>query len=559
MLVKDLPYKRYEIETFKNAFEAFEKSANEAKTAKEFLAAREVFLTEAKHYQTMSALANCRFTLNTADEFYQAEMDYYDQNGPLFQEVFVKYGDVMLNTPFRSELKKQLNPILFKNYETSKKAYNPVAEKECQQENALCTEYSRFMSAMPVEWNGEKKPLAFVRGFLSDKDRGVRKQAAFAIGKALEANKETLDSIYDRLVKIRTEIARKLGYKNFTELGYYRMNRISYNRADVEKFRANVLSGLVPVVGELKKKLAKKLEISDFSFYDDGIYSEHGNPKPNGDVKQIFKAAQEMYDDMSPELGEFMKRMQQAEAFDVESRDNKWGGGYCTGFADYKQPFILANFNGSSDDIDVITHEFGHAFAADCSYKFGDFELDVGGMETAECHSMSMEFFAEKYMNKFFDNPAEYCKSHLLSSLSFIPYGVIVDEFQHIVYDNPDMTPEERDDAYLQLEKKYRPYLTFDGIPYLEKGTRWQYQMHIYESPFYYIDYCLAQTVALGFFIKMAENYDEALSKYLAFVKCGGTKLFPDLVKDAGIADPFGDGTLKTLAEKLMKIAEKYE
>ena len=162
-------------------------------------------------------------------------------------------------------------------------------------------------------------------------------------------------------------------------------------------------------------------------------------------------------------------------------------------------------------------------------------------------------------MYKFFDNPAEYCKSHLLSSLSFIPYGVIVDEFQHIVYDNPDMTPEERDDAYLQLEKKYRPYLTFDGIPYLEKGTRWQYQMHIYESPFYYIDYCLAQTVALGFFIKMAENYDEALSKYLAFVKCGGTKLFPDLVKDAGIADPFGDGTLKTLAEKLMKIAEKYE
>lgn len=559
MLVKDLPYKRYEIETYKKAFEEFSAAASLAKTADEFLSAREKFLTEVKHYSTMSALANCRFTLNTADEFYQKEMDYYDENGPLFQEVYVKYGDVMLTTPLRPELEKRLNPILFKNYETAKKAYNPIVEKECQKENALCTEYSRFMSGIAVEWKGEDKPLAFVRGFLSDSDRETRKQAAFAIGEALGKNKETLDAIYDKLVKVRTEIARKMGYKNFIELGYYRMNRISYDRNAVENFRKNVLTGLVPIVTELKQKLAKTLDISDFSFYDDAVYSKNGNPKPNGGKEEIFKNAQKMYDDMNPSLGEFMKRMQQAEAFDVESRANKWGGGYCTGFADYRQPFILANFNGTSDDIDVITHEFGHAFAADCSYKYGDFELDVGGMETAECHSMSMEFFAEKYMNLFFDKPDEYKKTHLLSSLSFIPYGVIVDEFQHIVYDNPDLTPDERDEAYLALEKKYRPYLTFDGIPYLEKGTRWQYQMHIYESPFYYIDYCLAQTVALGFFIKMNENYEDALKKYLAFVKCGGTKLFPELVKEAGIADPFGDGTLKILADKLLKIAEKYE
>ena len=292
-------------------------------------------------------------------------------------------------------------------------------------------------------------------------------------------------------------------------------------------------------------------------FYDDQIYAAGETPKPVVDAEEIFRRAVAMYDDMSETTGAFMRRMMEAEAFDYQSRDGKWGGGYCTCFPKYDQPFILANFNGGSGDVDVITHEFGHALASSCIGQYGDWELNVGSMETAECHSMSMEFFAWKYTEQFFgDMATAYRRKHLLDALSFIPYGVIVDEYQHIVYENPEMTPAERKAAYRTLEATYRPYLSFDGIPYLEEGTRWQYQMHIYESPFYYIDYCLAQTVAIHFLLLSQEDYQGAFDKYLHFVRQGGTKPFSALVKEAGIPSPFEDGALAEMSRRALDLLE---
>lgn len=558
MKVSQIQYERYDIEKFKDAVVQFKSAASLATSAEEVLAAREVYLEEYVKFSTAYALSYCRFTLNTKDEFYASEMEYYDNVGPLATEACAEYCKVMLDSPFRNELEKKINPLSFKNYENTVRSYNPSVESECQRENALVTEYSKLMSELKVEFEGETLPLSVVRGYLADESRETRREAAFAIGKALEASSEKIEGIYDSLVKVRTEIARKLGFKDFVELGYLRMNRVDYDRGMVENFRKNVLEDLVPVVSEMKGHIAAELGLDRINFYDDSVYIKGGNPKPIGSAQQIFESAIKMYDEMHPEIGAFMHEMIENEAFDVEARDGKWGGGYCTSFDLYKQPFILANFNGSADDIDTITHEFGHAFAAKKEFECGDLELGVGGMETAECHSMSMEFFAEKYMNYFFDNPEDYRKSHLLSSISFIPYGVIVDEFQHIVYENPQMTPAERNEAYKNLENKYRPYMTFDGIPYLENGTRWQFQMHIFETPFYYIDYCLAQTVALGFLVAMTDDYDGALDRYIKFVSAGGTKRFSCLVKEAGLPDPFGKGTLAKLCLKLKAILDKY-
>ena len=554
MKVSQIPYERYPIEALQEAFALFEKAATEAKTAEEVLNARAIFAEERKKFSTAASLANCRFTLNTRDAFYEAEMTYYDTVMPKAQEIEVRYGDLMLTTPHRAEMERHINPLCYRNYEIAKKAYSPIVEEDCREENAICTEYSKFMSDLTVELNGETMPLSFARGYLQDEDREVRKNAICAIGRALEGASQTLDDIFDRLVKVRTRIARKMGYENFVELGYYRMNRVDYNRQMVEAFRANVRADIVPVVVKIKEQIAADLGLDRIYFYDDAVYIKGGNPRPRGNAESIFQAAQEMYDQMDPDIGAFMREMLENEAFDVEAREGKWGGGYCTGFETYKQPFILANFNGTSADIDVITHEFGHALAAKMSFVFGDDELGIGGMETAECHSMSMEFLSEPYMDKFFDDPKGYCRQHLLSALSFIPYGVIVDEFQHIVYEKPDLTPEERKEVYLELEKTYRPYLSYEGIPYLELGTRWQYQMHIYESPFYYIDYCLAQTVSLGYLVMMQEDYGKALASYKALVRAGGTKPFSQLVKEAGVADPFGNGTLGTLADTLLKL-----
>ena len=558
MVFRDIPYKRYTIEEGRSAFEKAEKAMKEATGVHSVLAAKKIFDDAAIEYATAVSLANCRFTLDTRNEFYTKEVEYYDQVSPLFEELSVKFNDLLLTTPFRKELELHINKRILQKAELSKKSFSPAVIEDCQKENALVTEYSKLMAGMTFLWQGKEIPLSALRGELENGDRDVRRECAIAIGKGLKKHEKELDDLYDRLVKIRTVIAHKLGYKSFTELGYYRMGRLDYDATMVKAFRDNVQKDLVPVVKELKERIARELDIDRITFYDDAIYSGGPVPKPLLDAKGIFQAAEEMYDDMNPEIGAFMHRMLEAEAFDVEAREGKWGGGYCTTFPKYKQPFILANFNGSCGDVDVITHEFGHALAANFVFYGGDMDLDVGGMETAECHSMSMEFLSWKYTEKFFGESANaYRKKHLLSSLSFIPYGVIVDEFQHEIYDHPDYTPEERKAVYRRLEEKYRPYMEFKDIPYIEEGTRWQYQMHIYETPFYYIDYCLAQTVALWFLVKSRENYQKALDDYLTFLKTGGQKSFEALLETAGIPSPFKEGSLKELSQKVLEIAEE--
>ena len=559
MKCSEMPYKRFTVEDAKAAFEQAAEKMKNAKCAGCVLAAKKIFDDANIEGMTAMAIAQNRFNLNMKDEFYSGEVDYYNESGPLFQQLAVAFADMMLSSPFRAELESsgKINPRYFKSAEIAKKTFSPAVIEDLQEENALVTEYARLMSGMTFDWEGKKLPLSAIRGNLENSDREVRRKCAFAIGEGLKAHGEQLDDIYDKLVKVRTRIARKLGLENFTILGYYRMGRLDYDAEMVAAFRENVHKDLVPVVAKLKNELAKELGFGKITFYDNETYTKGQAPEPILDKDGIFKAAVEMYDDMHPVIGEFMHRMIEAEAFDVDAREGKWGGGYCTSFAKYKQPFILANFNGTSGDVDVITHEFGHALAANFVFYGGDMDVDCGGMETCECHSMSMEFFSWKYMDKFFgDLTTAYKKKHLLSSLSFIPYGVIVDEFQHEVYAHPDYTPAQRKEVYRNLEAKYRPYMDISGIPYIEEGTRWQYQMHIYESPFYYIDYCLAQTVALWFLIKSREDYGKALEDYLAFAKTGGQKSFPDLVKGAGIPSPFEDGSLKTLSEKVMQIAE---
>lgn len=556
MKVSEMPYQRITVEEFKLQAEKIIEKIKNANSAEELKNIRNEFNKMSEEVETACALANCRFTLNTRDEFYNAEMDYYDNAMPLFSEIENEYKKAMLDSPYRAEAEKLINPRVFKGFEMSLKTFSPEVIEDLQTENALVTRYSKFMGELAFEFDGEKMPLSVLRGKLEDDSRDIRRKAAEAIGKTMEANADTFDEIFDGLVKIRTQIARKLGYKNFVELGYYRMGRVDYDKKMVAAFRKSVEIDIVPAVAELKECIRNRLGLDKIMYYDDAISVTGEMPRPVIDTPAIFANALKMYNDMKPEIGDFMQRMLDAEAFDVEARDGKFGGGYCTTFAKYKQPFILANFNGTSGDIDVITHEFGHALAADYMFKFAQPDYPTG-METHECHSMSMEFLCHKYMDCFFGaNTDKYRYKHIVDALSFIPYGTIVDEFQHIVYENPELTPAERKAEYLKLEKKYRPYLSFDGIPYLELGTRWQYQMHIYESPFYYIDYCIAQCVALGFLRLSREDFDSALEKYVDFLKKTGGISLTELIEGAGLESPFGEGALTKTAKSASDIIE---
>ncbi len=563
MKVSELKYQRLSIEEFTAEIKDIIRQVKHAASAREVLEARKRYNALAVRLETAQALSYMRYSINTADEFYLAEKDYYDETGPQAQSLMQDYTRAMVQSPYRQELEESgaLLPLMYRSFAVDLKSMAPCIIQEMVEENRLVSKYSQLMAGMEFEFRGEKLPRPMLMKHAKSPDRATRKEAYEVLGRTLQEHSQELDGLFDQLVKIRHRMAVRMGYKNFVELGYYRMGRLCYGPEEVKQFRENIRRDVVPVVARLRREVAKTLGVEQLMLYDYDIIFPQGDPAPKGGKEEIFAAAKAMYHDMSEETGKFFDFMLDTDAFDVESRKNKWGGGYCTSFMAYHQPFILANFNGTSADVDVVTHEAGHAFAdytiADNEYVV---ELNVGGMETAETHSMSMEFFAWPYMEHFFGEDAKrYQFMHLLDSLSFLPYGTIVDDFQRQVYENPEWTPEERKAAWRKLEADFRPHLHFEGIPYLEEGTRWQYQMHIYETPFYYIDYCLAQTAALQFLLASQKDYDGAFARYVRFLSQGGEKVFTQLLEEAGLRSPFEEGALRQVAQETEALLEELK
>lgn len=562
MKVSELEYRRVTLEEAGAAAKEIIARVENAQSIDDVLAARIDYLKLMTEFSTANSLAYMRYTINTADPFYLAEKDYYDEIGPVMQNYDLQYANAMLDSPSRAELEQALSPLLFQSMELQRKSMSPEIIDDMVEENKLVSEYSQLMAGMEFEFRGEKLPRPMLMKYAKSENRATRRECYEALGSTLAQHAEQLDTIFDRLVHVRDRMAKKLGCRNFVELGYYRMGRLCYGEADVRAFRENILRDIVPVVSELRLENAARLGIDTFMLYDNEVFTPGGAPVPCG-KDEIFAAARNMYHAMGRETGAFIDMMLENEAFDVDARKNKWGGGYCTEFVKYRQPFILANFNGTSGDVDVVTHEAGHALN---SYLIADnrfaLELGCGGMETAETHSMSMEFFAWPHLENFFPNGNDadkYRFQHALDALSFLPYGTMVDAFQHRVYEQPDMTPAERNALWLSLERQFRPHIHLDGIPYLEQGTRWQYQMHIYETPFYYIDYCLAQTAAFQFLLASRADYDGAFARYLRLSKQGGEKVWTELLQEAGFRSPFEPGALEALAAELKPLIRALE
>jgi M3 family oligoendopeptidase len=432
-----------------------------------------------------------------------------------------------------------------------------------QKENQLSSDYQKLIASAEIEYDGKKLNLSQFGPYLEEKDREVRKSASQAQWSFFEENEEKIDSLYDELVHVRNEIATRLGYKDFVELGYIRMQRLDYNREMVDVYRKQVLEYVVPVTQKLAKRQAERINIADMKFYDEPLQFLNGNPTPQGDPDYIIEQGKKMYHDLSEETGEFIDFLFDRELVDLLAKEGKAGGGYCAYLPDYESPFIFANFNGTSGDIDVLTHEAGHAFQGYQSRWIEFPELSFPGYESAEIHSMSMEFFTYPWMELFFKEQTEKYKfDHLSGALRFLPYGVLVDHFQHEVYENPNMTPDERKAMWRKLEKQYLPQRDYSESPFLEKGTYWFRQAHIFEMPFYYIDYTLAQVCALQFFKRALVDKDpKAWEDYLAICRVGGTQSFLEIVNTANLNSPFEEGSLsgvvKAVEEELAKVNDK--
>ena len=535
------------------------------KAARNYQEAREIFLSqqaESGHILTAATLASVRHSIDTRDAYYDAEETFWNNFFPELRAVQQEWTKAMLASPFRQEFAREYGDIMFTNAEMELKTFSPEIIPQLQKENELTQAYEKVLATAQIPFEGGVYTLSQLSPFKTDPDDARRLAAWKAEGQWYKDNQAELDRLYDELVKLRDEMGRKLGYDGYTTLGYYRMGRNCYGKDDVEKFRAAVVKYLVPVADSIYRRQAERLgKTYPMSFADNALEFRSGNPRPVGTPDEILAQGMKFYRELSPETEEFFRTMLDGELLDVLSTEGKRSGGYCTGIPDYEVPFIFANFNGTQHDVEVVTHEAGHAFECWLNRKRIPLECIWPSMEACEVHSMSMEFFAWPWAEGFFGpDTRKFLYSHLASALTFIPYGTMVDHFQHEVYAHPEMTPAERHGVWKRLLGVYMPWMRLDGeIPFYSEGEGWQRQHHIYSSPFYYIDYCLAQTVSLEFWAMIQKDLKDAWRHYMAYTEQGGSRTFTELLANAGLESPFDEATLRGVCEKAKAWLDAYD
>ncbi|MDG0876407.1 M3 family oligoendopeptidase [Paenibacillus thiaminolyticus] len=548
MTFSEYRYERPDIAEIGKQFKEHLQAFNAAESLEEQDRAMEAINKLRSVFDTQIQLVGIRHSIDTNDEFYKAEQDYMDEITPMFQEYITDYYKALTGSKFRAELEQKWGTQLFQLAELSVKTFHPDIIEDLQQENKLATEYNKLIASAKIPFEGEERTLAQLTPFEQSPDRELRQRAFEARYQFMAEHESEFDRIYDELVKVRTKMAKKLGYANFVEMGYARMCRTDYNAEMVANFRKQVLDGIVPIATKLRERQRNRIGVDTLRFYDEGLSFKSGNATPKGDPDWIIANGAKMYAELSPEMNEFFTFMIENGLMDLVSKKGKQSGGYCTYLSEYGAPFIFSNFNGTSGDIDVLTHEAGHAFQVYESRHFKVPEYNWPTFEAAEIHSMSMEFFTWPWMNLFFEEETEKYKFvHLSSALLFLPYGVSVDEFQHFVYENPDATPAERKAAWRDIERKYLPHRNYEGIDYLERGGFWHKQGHIFQMPFYYIDYTLAQICAFQFWKRMNEDYKAAWADYLKLCQSGGSQSFTGLVAVAGLISPFEGGCVASV------------
>ncbi len=554
MKFSEMPYQRVNLEETERRYQELIEKQKSASSGEEQFAIHQEYYKFTDEIYTYLTLAYIRHDIDTTDEFYAGEKEYYDEIEPVLDKYRVEYKRVLFESPYRSYMEEKIGKVTFKNMELAFKSFDEKLIPLMQEENALVTRYSKLIATAQIPFEGEIYNISLLRRFLTAGDRTVRRSAWKALSDYFLSVTDEIDEIFDKMVKNRTAQARMLGYENYIELGYCRMDRNSYGREEVENFRRQVKEYFVPFASRIHEKRRERIGVEKLSYIDNDVYFKNGNPAPIGTPEEILAAGQKMYSELSPETKEFFDYMQENELFDVLGRKTKRQGGYMTYLPLYRSPFIFANFNGTNSDVDVITHECGHAFQG---YLMRDEEIREYGditMETAEIHSMSMEYFTYGWMNDFFgDRKDDYLTMHLEDSAAFVPYGCMVDEFQHIIYAQPDMTPKERKEVWKKLEAEYRPHLDYEGDPFFGEGGWWQRQSHIFQSPFYYIDYCLASICAMQYKKMMDEDFTAAWESYKKLCRLSARKFYVPMLQEVGLESPFADGCVEAIVRHFEK------
>ena len=559
MVYNDFHYERLDLEKSRHLLNEIISDFKNAKSANKQIEVIKKIDSFSRDYITYQAMASLNFSRDINDAEAKIEKEYYDSISPDMTEIYDRFDKALHESNFKQDIINKYGKTFLDQIEISLKTFDTKIKDFLKKEIELKNEYTKLTAGAKINFEGKDYNLAGLGPFHLHKNREIRRQSYEARYNWFKNNEQELDDIYDKLVKLRHKIAVTLGYENFIQLGYDRMGRYDYGPKQVANFRKQIVNHVVPIVSKLQDKKKDILGLDKLYFYD-GINFRDGDPKPKGTPDELVEAAQKMYHELSPETGEFFDKMVNEKLMDLVNRDGKRPGGFCTSFPKYNRPYIFSNFNGTDHDITVLTHEAGHAFQNYSSTHLPLVNYHWPTMEAAEIHSMSMEFFTWPWMEKFFKEDTNKFKyKHISGSLSFLPYGACVDHFQHWVYENPEVSPKERKNKWLELESIYMPWRAYDDMVFIKDGGVWQGQLHIYQMPFYYIDYTLAQTCAFQFWIKNEKDHNSAWQDYLNLCRAGGSLSFVNLVKLAKLNSPFEDDCLENVVKYVDNWLENFD
>ena len=500
-------------------------------------------------------------TMDTEDERYEKDQRWYDENQHLFMNAVMELNDAVYNSPYKEYIEERIGPMYFVKTDVKKKTFCEDNLPLQQKEYELIGEYQRIIDSCQVEIQGETVGFMGLQGLFNHDDREVRRAAFKGFSDFLSANEEALEKIWDELLKVRDQMGKNLGYENYIPLAYLERLRLAYGEKEVESFRKQVVDEIVPLCAKMYEFQARNIGLDELKVYDEKILFADGNAKPAGDLEYMYNETIRMLREMSPETDEFISFMLDHDLIDYKSRPGKAAREYATILPARKAPFLFYHFDGSPTGLRALHEGFGYAFSAYKASRRQHLEEHyASSSDIMEIHSMSMVLFANKYAEWFFGEDAgKYVFANLHNYITFIPFSVAVDEFQHICYKNLDMTPKERTQVWHELEKKYMPWRKYDeDDEFMNRGGYWYNKVHFFLYPFYYIEYSLATINALEMYQKYVERPGTAWKEYLELTDLGGSKTYLDTLKQAKLTPAFEEGAVANSIQYVKTVLEDY-
>lgn len=507
------------------------------------------------HIETHFELIGLAYHCYTQDEALEKEeRRLKEEIEPVFDEWNAKIREKILKSPHRKQLEEKFGQQYFLVLQLKQDSFDPKNIEMEKKLNDILADFTKLTGGAKFEVQGKIYPVAHYKKFANHENPEIRKESFLSYSAWYLKHRKDLETIYDQSIELRQKMGRTLGYENFIPLGYQKMRRTDYGPEEVARIREQIHQVLVPLAGTIRENQANSLGVSKVTIWNSDYFPRWTLGEMKVPIARQPETALKVFRKLSPDLGGHFQKMLQWGLIDLEARDGKGPGAFCTDFSDYRVPFIFLNSVGEASDVTIMLHECGHSFQAWESRGIDLMELRWPTLEACEVHSMGMEFLAYPYYDEFFttEDAAKYKQKHLAESILLMPYIAMIDEFQHLVYSGKAQGPEGRAEAWEKLEDKYNPAMDFSDLPEWRRH-RWIRQLHVFRAPFYYIDYAIAQIGAWQLWMQSLQDKEAAMQNYLNLCRLGGTLPLKEFFAAGNLKLPFKEGVLQNLMNEILK------